>query len=91
MFSSLIDYIITVIYGFCADKNNDFLKTDPEREQNIKNFYFLCTSFLKRRSTGFSFEGKFTKHFSAREVGKLPVHNLQLSLNGYCFRTCFEA
>jgi len=42
---------------------------------------------LKHRSTGFSFKGKFTKRFSAGKIGKLPVHNLQLSLDSYSFKT----
>ncbi len=56
----------------------------------LQNFSFLCTSFLKRRSTGFSFEGKFIKRLSAGKVGKFPVHNLHLSLIRYSFKTCCE-
>jgi hypothetical protein len=56
----------------------------------LQNFYFLCSSFLKRRSTGFSIKGKFIKHFSAGKIGKLPVHNLQLSLTSNSFKTCCQ-
>jgi len=41
----MIIILLLFIYGFGADKNNNFLKTFPEREHNIEIFIFFAPVF----------------------------------------------